>query len=287
MMIGYHPQHIVHEAEASSHTYLGDVFQPIHTRNIFNVNNVVDEIPLLLLSGVILFPGDTLPLRIHKSTNAALYSYFTLNENNDSKVLQTNSEHNMLGIVNEMRGRDSSRICTGDKAPLMVNDKEICPVGVLVDILSFHRENVDEVMMIAKSRQRFELKEVKYYSRILNDRVSRFTVGQLKILGDMEPHYTPTMMNPDIFSSRTSGGSGYHGNCESQCGFLQHGVNPFPQWVYNMNCSSYLTVASYNKYISSLEWQVCVLPYIYTRMYKCVWCIRNNYALCIRLYMVL
>lgn len=254
-------------ASASSHAYLGEDFQAIHTRNLFSASSVVDEIPLLLLSGVILFPGDTLPLRIHKSTNAALYCYFTFRDNSDSKVLGTNCEHNLLGIVNEMHAVDDSEVLNYKKR-FAVNDKEICPVGVLVDILSFHRESVDEIMMIAKGIQRFEILDLNVHTRMMSERVSRLTVGQLRILDDMEPHYVPHMESPELLVNRTGGGSGYQGNCESLGGFLQRGVNPFPQWVYNLNCTACLAASSYISYIASLRWQVC--PCFLICLYVCM-----------------
>ena len=199
--------------EASAHAYLGKFSYSHSNRHFFGVDEVI-RIPLILFNELVLFPGDTLPLRIQQSSNDGLF--LLLKNKVSCQSLK------VVGIVTKFSNTSPSRHefhydylnYGGNHARNMLNEHKIPSIGVTLEVSSFHMENENEIVIVGKSRQRFNVLEITS-----KDKVS---FGKVQILSDNEPVYPPYLENHHLV------GNNYLRNSTS---FNNAGVNPFPQWV--------------------------------------------------------
>jgi hypothetical protein len=117
-------------------SYLGDSLVDVHSRTLLRGGNII-EIPLIYLCGIVLFPGETLPLRV---SDARYREYFEA-----SSELARHSAHDR-GIVFGI----SCSINTGS------GNRGDTPIsyGTIAEICSKHVA-LDEVRIVARGRYRF------------------------------------------------------------------------------------------------------------------------------------
>lgn len=110
------PHHIL--PTAATHAYLGQARSDtvIRSRKDLEVGSTV-EMPILSLPGVVLFPGESLPLRLHNSAYAALAESILLGERNGLRGGRTGGHEDLagsggvmqaeghLGVVNRVASR--------------------------------------------------------------------------------------------------------------------------------------------------------------------------------------
>ena len=164
-----HTHKIVHITEAAltgtaldaMHAYLGDTLNRVVERKGLEEHEVI-SVPLLSLPDVIIFPGETIPLRIH---DQRFVDEFSLRE------------VQKLGMLY----RDT-------KDPSMKSD-----IGIVVSIRKVH-VNDDEVVMTAIGRNRFKVLNLPKRSR---ETSVASIYGTVQIL----PDYLPIKRSFDTFSN--------------------------------------------------------------------------------------
>ena len=198
---------------ASDHSYLGEFSSSrLYDRSFLDEEEVV-EIPLLLFNKLVLFPGETLPLRIQRHLNEGLFTLL--------KSYVASQSLSIIGIVNKL----SPNVSLGDHDIDYLNYSSmrtedvlakhgIPPVGVTLEISSYQMENEDELILVGKCRERFDVIDL-----VSKDRVS---YGKVKLLSDNQPVYPPYLENHALL------GNCYGRNSTDICNAA---VNPFPQWV--------------------------------------------------------
>lgn len=130
----------------ASHSYLGDNLETIRSRNFLN-EGAEYELLIVPLRNIILFPGDTLPLRLrNKSYVTALENLTKVPASN--YLEETNSFH--LGVVNltsnriavgtvgttsEIRGHRSQEVSSSGRMP----GEQQCEQEMIVTAKGCHR----------------------------------------------------------------------------------------------------------------------------------------------------
>ena len=211
--------------EPSCHSYLGDQLKDTKIRQ--NINVDVDKtytLLLLPLVDVVLFPGETLPLRISNPVLAR--KIISIQRHSERIQLQSaqNEEIVQIGIVNQIPSRNG-RFSIGT-------------IGTTIEIRSYHcnssRNNPpslhrvnstnttssDEITLTGKGRHRFLI-----LSTLREEGVLLATVKLLK--------------DPCISREQP-----------------QYALNPFPKWVYTVNSAAVLANRAYELVEKALFWKV-------------------------------
>jgi Lon protease-like protein len=135
--------------EPASHSYLGNDLEDVKKRDILSVNSIHD-ILLLPMRDVILFPGETIPLRIQNS--GLLLEIRKLFEPRIDLYGDVHEDIHHIGIVN------ATRVITGSSTLV---------IGTTIEIRTKSRENMrrlgtnDEVILTGKGRHRFKVLKVR------------------------------------------------------------------------------------------------------------------------------
>jgi len=221
--------------EASSHSYLGKFEYQHNNRHFFSAGESI-EIPLILFNKIVLFPGDTLPLRIQKHMNESLYEHLRGKLVSDSLRI--------IGIVTRwpkktaVEGGDFSLIQdTGNQSQtLMLGSYGIPSVGITVEVVSWSVEGDDEIVIMGKGRQRFSISDMSSRNRVV--------FGNVSILDDDDAMPAPYLENSSLLGGR------FHRRDGMGDPAMSAALNPFPQWVGCLSCD-YL-MQTYPSYLSSV-----------------------------------
>lgn len=131
-----------------AHDYLGDSLEQVNVRHFFDAGDII-SIPILELPGIIIFPNETLPLRIRNR------NYFALFEDiKNGKTLH-------IGVV--VKGKHKPNSTT---------------VGTVCDVRSWSSMG-NEISAVTKGQQRFSVLEFSFYGGIC--------VGKVELLSDSAP----------------------------------------------------------------------------------------------------
>ncbi len=151
------PQELPH---AASHSYLGDRLQELNAINFLNEGQTY-EVVILPMPDVVLFPGETIPLRIQNRELTRRLGEFVESTRNGYNTVSLN-----FGILRVTYNRD-------DRSNAMDN------YGTTIDIRSIGNnanEDYDEFLLTAKGRQRFRKLSMKVVNGIY--------LAQVEILSD-------------------------------------------------------------------------------------------------------
>lgn len=223
---------------AASHNYLGNRFEyQENFRETFDTGESIN-IPLILFNKIVLFPGDTLPLRIQKHMNVNLYEHLR------SKLISKSLK--VVGIVTKWPKTTAAAGVDFNLIRRMVSENEsqmlgsygIPSIGITVEIVSWSLEADDEIIIMGKGRQRFSI--IGMSSR------NRVPFGDVLILNDDEPMSLSYFENSYLLGNRSSGVGD---------SAISAALNPFPQWVSDAKCPLHLAAQAYQSYLSSLEWR--------------------------------
>jgi ATP-dependent Lon protease len=146
-----------HLPEAAMHSYLGNAFQELLERSILQSNQVY-EMLLLPLPDVIVFPTETVPLRIQ----------------NREFILKLGQ------LMQEARNGNREIACHIGIVRLLNRSGTIEKIGTTVEIKSTHNNTTmddEELIVTAKGRHRFEIVKVKRTTASL-------IIAEVKILSD-------------------------------------------------------------------------------------------------------
>jgi Lon protease-like protein len=200
--------------EPSTHSYLGNPLHESYSRNIL-LPDCVYDILLLPLPDVIIFPGETVPLRIqNRGFILRLGSSIRASE----RISNSTGEGSIachIGIIRHIR---------------MHGGSSVEKIGTTVEIRSTHNNttvNDEELIVTAKGRHRFEILKVKRNNNMTTGEA--ILTAQVRILND-------SLMNPIVLSSSPS-------------------HNPFPRWIYDVNSPYRLARLAYELYESTLLWK--------------------------------
>lgn len=159
---------------AASHSYLGDRLQELIAINFLNEGQTY-EVLILPMPDVVLFPGETIPLRIQNRELTRRLGEFVESSRNGYHTVSLN-----FGILRVTYNRD-------DRSNVMDN------YGTTIDIRSIGNngnEDYDEFLLTAKGRQRFKKLSMKVVNGIY--------IAEVEILSDKsmfrvlhQPAYNP------------------------------------------------------------------------------------------------
>lgn len=194
---------------SSLHSYLGNDLNYIHERIFLEENNYI-TLPILYLDSVIIFPTESIPLRISNNTLVSYLRTHSISSNlsnnnssNNNNNSNNNNENNpiILGIIGRYFNSEYNRVT-------------IPNIGTIVEAIASKFEGNDAVLL-AKGRCRFK-------------QLSRFT----------DPVYHIQKVNALILSE---GVCSYSTSASQLHNSLYHAraMNPFPFWV-NFFTSFYL-----------------------------------------------
>jgi ATP-dependent Lon protease len=203
-----------HFPEPSAHSYLGNPLHESYSRNIL-LPNCVYDILLLPLPDVIIFPGETVPLRIQNREFILRLGNSIRSSERRSRSSGEGSIACHIGIIRHIRVHGGSSV---EKT------------GTTVEIRSTHNNttvNDEELIVTAKGRHRFEILKVKRNNNLTTGEA--ILTAQVRILDD-------SLMNPVVLSSSPS-------------------HNPFPRWIYDVNSPYRLARLAYELYESTLLWK--------------------------------
>jgi Lon protease-like protein len=199
--------------DASAHSYLGTFEYQQNDRHFFTTGELI-EIPLILFNKIVLFPGDSLPLRIQKtSPGAGMYEF--LRDRLASQALKA------IGVVTQwprgtaVDGVDFELfqpVGSHMRAPSAAVGPSIPSVGVVVEVVSWSAEAEGELVIMGKARQRFRLAEMSARQGVV--------LGQARVLDDEEPPPPPLLRDAALTGAR--------GTAEPALGAT---LTPFPLWV--------------------------------------------------------
>lgn len=196
--------------EPSCHSYLGNQLKDRKSRIDLSCldTSAVYSALLVPLSGVVLFPGEVLPLRV---TNPDLIRRIVdiLLEIQQSNNVSSNSEsYQLIGVVRIDEQSGANRV-HGSRRGGDNNNRNgsrlsgLCSFGTIIEIRSSNvtnRENLPkELILTASGRLRFQLESVEQQQRVL--------IGSIRLLSERR-------------TSRLT---------------LRDETSPFPDWVYRIN----------------------------------------------------
>ena len=187
----------------ASHSYLGDDLEAVRSRNFLNEGDEC-EILLIPLRNIILFPGDTLPLRLRnksyiraienlmKGTTKAFHGGLNSLHLGVVNLSDDRVKKGFIGTTSEIRGHrshimDSPR---GGSSSSNVNGR----FNTGIDAAS---HEIDEMVLTAKGCHRFQvLEDVKTLNGVLTARVL--------ILGENIPRFHRELASTSPFPSWVS-----------------------------------------------------------------------------------
>ncbi|XP_066935165.1 protein cereblon-like [Clytia hemisphaerica] len=143
----------------TSHSYLGDDLEILHGRTIHVEGDLV-SLPLYNISGIVLIPGQILPLNISHPTAVAM-------------MKRVVSADKTFGFLIDKPGSTTTR---GDHS----NNREFASVGVTCEVLSMKEEErygLTRLLLKAEGRQRFKLITIQ-------SQLDGVMLGKIRILPD-------------------------------------------------------------------------------------------------------
>eukprot|EP01031_Cornospumella_fuschlensis_P005509 gene5509-6856_t len=146
-------------AEPASHSYLGDQMSHVSPslRGLLKAGEQYDVV-LVPLQDVVLFPGETLPLRVHQQEYIQHLS----------SVLRREESPPLIGVTHILQRRRNLPTPAGDGIL-----SRISPIGTIIEIRTAHRreEDFEELLCTSKGRQRFRIESLTHTGRILRAKV--------------------------------------------------------------------------------------------------------------------
>lgn len=208
--------------DPSCHSYLGENLEDINNRNILEPNTDY-EILIIPLREVVLFPGETLPLRLKYPEEIAEVRRLL----NESKSVVSGPTENPavlhLGVVNMAIALNSQRnrfAMTGTSVEIQSRSK--------MSVEVYPEDGHHELIITAKGRYRFRILSTK--------RIRGVLYGTVRILPDTLPL---------SFNKK------------------ERSLSPYPNWVYTAYSPALLAKTAYQLFSSSLMLSVSFYTQLY------------------------
>lgn len=228
--------------EPSTHSYLGDSLEDVHQRVYYEENEKL-SIPVVFLENIVLFPTETLPLRVHDANFVSFLQTYQQNrsQNNDNIPI-------LIGVIGKFRRKTGSGLRS-----LRWNTSII---GTVAEATATKFEE-EEAVIKAKGRYRFRLLPVKddYNVEPNTQRYQQRTVGGVRLHdvelleGEEEYSNTAQALAPTAHILRPSLTCEYleapwsslsAKRCYQEQEYYAQGMNHFPCWLQRLHNPSYL-----------------------------------------------
>ena len=230
----------LHTLEPACHSYLGPNLQDIRVRQGVNIDPLkAYELLLIPLHDIVLFPGETIPLRLQqRGVIERVESILNTSAFNELHGIKDNAMQ--IGIVNMYSQQDSVNVFGVYRR----RSNTICTIGTTIEVRSsfntmdlesnargaadnMPRRHAEELVLTAKGRHRFKIEQVRRDSP-----GGEILYATVKILQDHMPSSSKI---------HTVGFGGY--GC-------------FPRWVHRLNSPRFLARKCYDLVEASLAWKV-------------------------------
>lgn len=214
--------------EASSHSYLGDQLRDTRARSNVSVDlNKTYRILLIPLADIVLFPGETIPLRIHNPNMVQNIQRIVEETESNESLGATDGTCDFIGVVNNPR-LDQYRtvLCrfgtTIDVRSISIPRKRDAIVNNENETLTRH----EELVLTAKGKLRFQIINVHHSNQSI-------IFACAKLLPDAK--VTSAHHSAELYA--------------------------FPKWVYEVNSPATLARRAYQMVEKSIFWKVrCIAP---------------------------
>lgn len=206
-------------ANPRDHSYLGEG-ENVNSRIFFARNEVINNLILIALRDIVLFPDETLPLRINDQFYInKLLSLLNNYGSHDPTIIgviniDSSQNSNLVGVVGSIfEARRKVNISVNQDSSLSSN--------------SLHPNDTNEITLTGKGRNRFRVKSTRKEEGVL--------YAKVEIIPDICEISSPYSCSKNVvnFSSSNS--------------------KPFPNWVYNFQCPRLLAREVYKLLCSSLS----------------------------------
>jgi len=208
-------------SEPACHSYLGDHLKDSRRRGLFEVEWGKEYRLLLIpLVDIVLFPGETIPLRL-QDQNLVNHVKRIIHDQENSSLGGEGQEDHIIGVVNNPRtgrGRTNLNGCFG--TTLEIRSSSCSQVSQFLHSVDPGRP-IEEVVLTGRGQFRFQIVRLHHVGSGVNYATIR------------------------MFDERTV-------NCNSE----RLELNPFPSWVYKSNAPSTLAKKAFLMVESALFWKV-------------------------------
>ena len=186
-------------AEPSCHSYLGDSLRDTKTRQRIEVNlDKIYDILLVPLSDVVLFPGETIPLRLQDQNLVNQIKHIV----QTSDLLGQEGSDQLIGVVNIGYNRRNTSLSNfGTTVEIKASH-----CGRMDTQYSHNDSNAEEVILTGKGRYRFQILKFRIaergvifaQARLLED--SRIAHFPLRSEQDSFPHWVSEVNSPAMLA---------------------------------------------------------------------------------------
>lgn len=192
-------QHNFDTALPVRHSYLGNNLEELRGRTVLE-DGSIQTLPILRQSGLILVPGQTLPLTVSNPTTVSMFR----------NIIQADRTFGVVGMLQ-----------------LHTSVPEMCNVGTTAEIYEFQDEEYEGIRIKAKGRQRFTIVETQRSSN--GSLIAKVKILPEVILPDPLSDINITSLNRYR----------QYGKCLS-CNSRDAIMTRWPTWVYSQYQFHYL-----------------------------------------------
>lgn len=210
-------------SEPACHSYLGDQLKDSRRRGLFDVEWGKEYRLLLIpLVDIVLFPGETIPLRL-QDQNLVNHVKRIINDQENSSLSGEGREDLLIGVVNNPRsgrGRTSLSGCFG--TTIEIRSSSCSQINQFLHSIDPGR-TVEEIVLTGRGQFRFQIVHLHHVGGGVN--------------------YATAKMFNERTINRNSG---------------RLALNPFPSWVYTSCAPSTLAKKAFLMVETALFWKVCL-----------------------------
>lgn len=221
MSVSYDP------AEPSCHSYLGNRLRDLKLQQLITINpHSLYQILLIPLPDVVLFPRETIPLRLHEP--GLVENIKVILRCADSLTALRNAEHApLLGVVSTSLHRNG-RVSLSSHGTTVEIKSSHCNSTSTSDFRSVYdeAESTEEMLLTGKGKHRFKIKHIRTVSRGVH--FAEAYLYQDEVVPRCKPHPA---------------------------------TQSFPDWVYTVNSPQVLAKQAYKLVETSMLWTVYSLTF--------------------------
>lgn len=176
---------------------------------------------LIPLVDIVLFPGETIPLRL-QDQNIVSHVKRIIRELESNPLGAENNEDLMIGVVNNPRtGRGRQNLVGWFGTTIEVRSSSCTPLTSIARSYIDHNRSTEEVVLTGRGQYRFQIIRMQHVGSGVN-------YATVKLFDEQKVKMTRSI--PDI--------------------------NPFPPWVYEMNAPATLAKKAFQMVETALFWKV-------------------------------
>jgi len=221
--------------EPSTHSYLGNSLEDVRQRVYFEEDEAL-SIPIVYIENIVLFPTETIPLRIQDSNFA---SYLRTHQRGQSSTSNSDAPI-LIGIIGKFH--DGSHPGSRWRKPI---------IGTVAEATAARFED-DEAALVAKGRYRFRLVPVpgdsssagSGHPQYRHRSVGGVVLHDVALLEGEEAYTRSSSCSPSahllhpratlrgLSSSWAAAGPSTSLSDDAMVDYYSRGMNPLPAWVY-------------------------------------------------------